>query len=34
MQVALGSVYAWSVFRTPLSEAYGASVSAVNVALR
>ena len=30
MQVALGAVYAWSVFRIPLSEAYGTSVSAVN----
>jgi OFA family oxalate/formate antiporter-like MFS transporter len=30
IQVALGAVYAWSVFRVPLAEAYGASVSAVN----
>src|SRR5919205_2010849 len=30
MQVALGAVYAWSVFRIPLSNAYGSSVSAVN----
>ncbi len=30
MQVALGAVYAWSVFRVPLSDAYGAGVSAVN----
>jgi len=30
MQVALGAVYAWSVFRIPLSESYGTSVSAVN----
>jgi MFS transporter, OFA family, oxalate/formate antiporter len=30
MQVALGAVYAWSVFRIPLSDAYGTSVSAVN----
>lgn len=30
MQVALGAVYAWSVFRTPLTEQYGASVTAVN----
>ena len=30
MQVALGSVYTWSVFRIPLSNTYGASVSAVN----
>ena len=32
MQLALGAVYAWSVFRTPLSEAYGASVTQVNLA--
>jgi OFA family oxalate/formate antiporter-like MFS transporter len=31
MQMALGAVYAWSVYRVPLSEAYGgASASAVN----
>ena len=30
MQVALGAVYAWSVFRTPLTEQYNASVTAVN----
>lgn len=30
MQVALGAVYAWSVFRVPLSEQYGSSVTAVN----
>jgi MFS transporter, OFA family, oxalate/formate antiporter len=30
MQVALGAVYAWSVFRAALTEQYGASVSAVN----
>jgi MFS transporter, OFA family, oxalate/formate antiporter len=31
MQIALGAVYAWSVYRVPLSEAYGgASASAVN----
>jgi len=30
MQLALGAVYAWSVFRMPLSEEFGASVSAVN----
>ncbi|MDP9437986.1 MAG: hypothetical protein M3P49_04485, partial [Actinomycetota bacterium] len=32
MQVALGAVYAWSVFRVPLAEAYGegTTVSAVN----
>jgi OFA family oxalate/formate antiporter-like MFS transporter len=32
MQVALGAVYAWSVFRIPLAEAYGegTTVSAVN----
>ncbi|QIN80450.1 MFS transporter [Rubrobacter marinus] len=31
MQVALGAVYAWSSFRTPLTENYGTSVSAVNL---
>lgn len=32
MQVALGAVYAWSVFSTPLEEAYGgASTTAVNL---
>jgi MFS transporter, OFA family, oxalate/formate antiporter len=30
MQVALGAVYAWSVFRKPLAEDYDASVAAVN----
>lgn len=30
MQVALGAVYAWSVFRKPLTDEYGTSVSAVN----
>src|ERR671917_2568751 len=31
MQVALGAVYAWSVFREPLAQAYGgASATAVN----
>ncbi len=30
MQVALGAVYAWSVFREPLTEQYGTSVTAVN----
>ena len=30
MQVALGAVYAWSAFRIPLSENYGAMASAVN----
>jgi MFS transporter, OFA family, oxalate/formate antiporter len=30
MQVALGAVYAWSVFRDPLSQQYGTSVTAVN----
>src|SRR4028118_1458251 len=31
MQVALGAVYAWSVFREPLATAYGgAPVTAVN----
>ena len=32
MQVALGAVYAWSVFRDPLTQQYGASVTAVNFA--
>ena len=32
MQIALGAVYAWSVFRKPLSEEFDASVSTVNVA--
>ena len=32
MQVALGAVYAWSVFRKPLSDYYGTGVSEVNVA--
>ena len=31
MQLALGAVYAWSVFRKPLSEEYGAAVTEVNV---
>ena len=26
MQVALGAVYAWSVFRVPLAEAYGEGI--------
>src|SRR6267378_8106097 len=32
MQVALGAVYAWSVFRIPLTQSYGWSVSQVTVA--
>lgn len=32
MQVALGAVYAWSVFRIPLSQSYGWSVSQVTAA--
>src|SRR5262245_8028506 len=32
MQVALGSVYAWSVFRIPLTQAYGWTISEVTVA--
>jgi OFA family oxalate/formate antiporter-like MFS transporter len=32
MQVALGAVYAWSVFRIPLSQTYGWSVSQVTLA--
>jgi OFA family oxalate/formate antiporter-like MFS transporter len=32
MQVALGAVYAWSVFRIPLTQAYGWSISQVTFA--
>src|SRR5258706_2580387 len=32
MQVALGSVYAWSVFRIPLTKSYGWTVSQVTLA--
>ncbi len=32
MQVALGAIYAWSVFRTPLTTAYGWSISQVTLA--
>lgn len=32
MQVALGAVYAWSVFRRPLSDHYGTGVAEVNTA--
>ncbi len=32
MQIGLGSLYAWSVLRQPLSAHYGASVTGVNVA--
>ena len=32
MQLGLGSLYAWSVFRQLLSAHYGASVTGVNVA--
>ncbi len=32
MQVALGAVYAWSVFRKPLSQEYGTEVTQVNTA--
>src|SRR6202022_4516360 len=32
MQIALGAVYAWSVFRIPLTQTYGWSVSQVTVA--
>ena len=31
MQIALGAVYAWSVFRIPLSRAYGWSISQVTL---
>ena len=32
MQIALGAVYAWSVFRIPLTEAYGWSIGQVTLA--
>src|ERR1700676_1417995 len=32
MQVALGAVYAWSVFRIPLTQTYGWTVSQVTLA--
>src|SRR3981081_2978679 len=32
MQMALGAVYAWSVFRIPLSRTYGWTVSQVTLA--
>jgi OFA family oxalate/formate antiporter-like MFS transporter len=32
MQIALGAVYAWSVFRIPLTHAYGWTISEVTVA--
>ena len=32
MQIALGAVYAWSVFRIPLTEAYGWSIAEVTLA--
>jgi OFA family oxalate/formate antiporter-like MFS transporter len=32
MQIALGAVYAWSVFRIPLTEAYGWSIGEVTLA--
>ena len=32
MQMALGAVYAWSVFRIPLTRTYGWTVSQVTVA--
>src|ERR1700680_4699616 len=32
MQIALGAVYAWSVFRIPLSQTYGWTISQVTVA--
>jgi OFA family oxalate/formate antiporter-like MFS transporter len=31
MQVALGAVYAWSVFRTPLSKQFGWTISDVTL---
>src|SRR6202023_4124929 len=32
MQIALGALYAWSVFRIPLNQTYGWTVSEVTVA--
>lgn len=32
MQIGLGAVYAWSVFREPLSKLYGSGITQVNVA--
>ena len=32
MQIALGAVYAWSVFRIPLTSTYGWSISQVTLA--
>lgn len=32
MQLGLGAVYAWSVFREPLSELYGTNITSVNAA--
>ena len=32
MQIALGAVYAWSVFQIPLTEAYGWTISQVTLA--
>jgi OFA family oxalate/formate antiporter-like MFS transporter len=32
IQIVLGAVYAWSVFRRPLSDEYGTQVSSVNLA--
>ena len=32
IQIALGAVYAWSVFRIPLTRAYGWSISQVTFA--
>src|SRR5438309_3505677 len=32
MQIALGAVYAWSVFRIPLTQTYGWTVSQVTMA--
>jgi len=31
MQIALGAVYAWSVFRVPLSKQFGWSISEVTL---
>jgi MFS transporter, OFA family, oxalate/formate antiporter len=31
MQLGLGAVYAWSVFREPLSDLYGTNITNVNI---
>jgi hypothetical protein len=34
MQIALGAVYAWSVFRVPLSKQFGWSISELTLTFR